>query len=433
MNPSRVSEYERWPDSTRKPSIYALAAFAELYGTRLGSLIDAADLEQLSPTERTAVLGPPTVAHPAQPSTVPSTVVVMEPGADPAALQRHRRVASETGTEFGTAEEYLMEVADESQEAATQAEATNVGDTSIEALHRSIEEIGQRYRRTTPLPMFRRAVVLRNRVLDLLEGHQHINQTRELYAAASRVCAVLAWMSSDFEQHGAARAQGDAAWVFAEQADQNAARALARIAQAKAALWANQFTQAASYAHDGLRYTSGAHAVRLSCIEASAAADLGDADRATGALRRSETELARSGLAETGELFFCGEIERYNYTANVRYLTGNHAGSLDAAESAIATLESMPITERRYNPVAFAHTYAAVAAVATGDLDRAQIGINKVLALPSSHRLGTLSRRLDRAQRLLTGPGWQGSRPARELHAQISDFRADTAARALNT
>ena len=281
--------------------------------------------------------------------------------------------------------------------------------------------------------MFRRAVSLRNRVLDLLEGHQHLNQTRDLYAAAGKVCALLAWMSGDFEQHGAALTQGDAAWVFAEQADQPAVRALARITQARAALWADQFDRAASYAHDGLRYASGAHAVRLACLKASAAADLGDADRATGALRRAEDERTRSGPAETGELFFCGEIERYNYTANVRYLIGDHVGSLDADESAIATAESMPAAARRYNSVAFAHTNAAIAGIATGDLDRAVTGIGAVLALPSSHRLGTLSQRLDRAQRLLTAPRWQGSRPARELHAQISDFRVDTATRALQT
>ncbi|MFN2496380.1 MAG: helix-turn-helix domain-containing protein, partial [Pseudonocardiaceae bacterium] len=74
MSPSRVSEYERWPESTRKPSIYALAAFAELYGTRIGCLIDAADLEQMSPTERAAVLGPATGLATAQ----PPTVVVMD-------------------------------------------------------------------------------------------------------------------------------------------------------------------------------------------------------------------------------------------------------------------------------------------------------------------------------------------------------------------
>ncbi|MGH3929628.1 MAG: hypothetical protein ACRDTF_06590, partial [Pseudonocardiaceae bacterium] len=217
------------------------------------------------------------------------------------------------------------------------------------------------------------------------------------------------------------------------QADQHAVRALARIAQAKATHWADQFDKSASYAHDGLRYASGNNAVRLACFEARAAADLGDANRAAGALRRAEDERDKSGTAETGELFFCGEIERYNYEANARYLTDDHIGSLNAAESAIAAGDSMPVAERRYNSVAFAHTNAAIAGIATGDLDRAVTGINTVLALPSSHRLATLSQRLQRAQRLLTAPAWQGSKPARELHAQISDFRRDTVTRALIT
>ena len=326
-----------------------------------------------------------------------------------------------------------MEIGDQSQEAAALAEATNIGDSSLEALHRSIEEIGQLYRRAAPLPVFRRTVNLRNRILDLLEGRQHVNQTRELYAAASKVCSLLAWMSGDFEQHGAALAQGDAAWVFAEQADQHAVRALARIAQAKTAHWAGQFDKSASYAHDGLRYASGNDAVRLACLEARAAADLGDADRATGALRRAEDELTSSGPAELGDLFSFSETERYNYMASTRYVIGDHIGSLDAASSAIAVAESGLGAERDYISVAFAHTNSTVASIATGDLDRAMTGIGTVLALPSSHRLATLSQRLDRAQRLLAAPAWQGSKPARELHAQISDFRRDTVARALIT
>lgn len=432
MSPSRVSEYERWPGAARKPSVYALATFAELYGTTIRCLMDAADLEQLNVTERTAVLGP---AVSLDTTTRSPTVVVMDAGADPAALQRRRRRAAvfEPGAELSTAEECLMEIADQSQEAAALAEATNIGDSSLEALHRSIGEIGQLYRSTAPLPMFRRAVSLRNRILDLLEGRQHVNQTRELYAAASKVCALLGWMSGDFEQHGAALAQADAAWVFAEQADQPAVRALARISQAKVTQWADQFDKSASYAHDGLRYASGANAVLLACLEARAAGDLGDADRAAGALRRAEDERTKSGLAETGELFFCGEIERYNYTAGVRYVIGDHVGSLNAAESAITAAESMPAATHRYNSVAFAHTNTAVASIATGNLDRAVTSINTVLALPSSHRLATLSQRLERAQRLLTAPAWQGSKPARELSSQISDFRRDTVARALIT
>ncbi|MGQ0776110.1 MAG: hypothetical protein ACT4NY_17080 [Pseudonocardiales bacterium] len=326
-----------------------------------------------------------------------------------------------------------MEIADQSQEAAALAEATNIGDTSLAALHRSINEIAQSYERAAPLPLFRRTVDLRNRVFDFLEGRQHVNQTRELYTAAGKVCALLAWMSDDFAQRGAALAQGDAAWVFAEQADQQVVRALVRITQAKAAYGAGQFEASASYAHDGLRYASGGNAVLLASFEARAGARLGDADRAVESLRRAERERDESGTVELGGLFGCSEIGRYTIAANALYVIDDHHGALEAAESAIAIAESMPAAERPYNSVTFAHINAAVASISTGDLDRAVSRIGAVLALPSSHRLANFSQRLERAQRLLTAPAWQGSKPARELHAQISDFRRDTVARALIT
>src|SRR5438067_10046397 len=60
MTPSRVSEYERWPVSGRRPSPYVLRTFAELYTTTVGRLLDHADLEALSPDERAALTAPDT-------------------------------------------------------------------------------------------------------------------------------------------------------------------------------------------------------------------------------------------------------------------------------------------------------------------------------------------------------------------------------------
>ncbi|MGH4014899.1 MAG: hypothetical protein ACRDSL_13465 [Pseudonocardiaceae bacterium] len=430
MSPSRVSEYERWPDAARKPSVYALATFAELYGTTIGLLIDATDIEQLSPTERSAVLGPVTSARPD--AGRPSAVVIMDSGADPAGSQRRRRAAVlEPDAGFSTAE-VCVEVADQSLEAAAMADTANIGDTSLAALHRSADEIARLYERAAPLPLFRRTVGLRNRVLDLLEGRQHVNQTRELYAAASKLCALLAWMSGDFAQHSAALAQGDAAWVFAEQADQHAVRALARITQAKTAYWAGQFDASASYAHDGLRYASGSNAVLLSSLEARAGARLGDVDRAGEALRRATNERDKSGTVGPGGLFGCSEIGRYTFAAAALHMAGDHNGALQAAESAIGAADSMPVDERPYNSVTFAQINAATASIATGELDRAAVRIGEVLALPAEQRLEPFAQRLERAQQLLKAPAWRGSKPARELHAQITGFRLDTATRALN-
>src|SRR6266508_6051627 len=58
MTPSRVSEYERWPTSGRRPSPYVLRTLAALYSTTVDRLLDHADLEALSPTERAALTAP---------------------------------------------------------------------------------------------------------------------------------------------------------------------------------------------------------------------------------------------------------------------------------------------------------------------------------------------------------------------------------------
>ncbi len=435
MSPSRVSEYERWPDAARKPSVYALATFAELYATTVGLLIDATDLERMSATDRAATIGPATATE--VNAVRPSTVVVMDSGADPAAIQRRRRRAAlldgvfPPETERSTAEEYVMEVADQSVEAAALEEATNIGDTGLAALHRSADEIARRYERDAPLPLFRRTLGLRNRVFDLLEGQQHVKQTRELYAAAGKVCALLAWMSGDFAQHSAALAQGDAAWVFAEQADQHAIRALVRTTQAKTAYWAGQVEASTSYARDGLRYASGSNAVLLASMEARGRARLGDTDRAVEALCRADDERQRSGTTGPDGLFGCTEIGRHCFAAGAHITLGDPMSALGAVNAADSEFDVIPAGQRSYNSITMARINAVVAHVLDGDLDSATARLNQVLVLPAEQRLETFAQRLERAQRLLTAPAWRGSNAASELHAQISDFRIDTATRAL--
>ena len=312
-------------------------------------------------------------------------------------------------------------------------EASNVGETSLVALHRSIDEIGRLYERRAPLPLLRRTVGLRNRVLDLLEGQQHVDQTRELYAAAGRICALLAWMSGDFAQHSAALAQADAAWVFAEQADQHAVRALVRITQAKTAYWAGQVESSACYAQDGLRYASGGNAVLLASMEARAGARLGDTERAVQALRRAKSERDNAGAVVSGGLFGCTEIGRHCFAAGVHVTLGDPTAAFVAVDAADAEFDRISTRPRSYNSITMAWINGVVAHVLDGDVDGATARLNQVLELPAEQRLETFAQRLERAQQLLTAPAWRGSKPARELYAQITDFRLHTAAHALTT
>lgn len=52
---TRIGEYERWPDGGRRPSPYVLAVLSAVYGTTVGQLLDAADLDAMPAPDRAVV------------------------------------------------------------------------------------------------------------------------------------------------------------------------------------------------------------------------------------------------------------------------------------------------------------------------------------------------------------------------------------------
>jgi hypothetical protein len=61
---SRLSEYEHWPRSTRKPSVYVLFMLAEIYETDVMCLLDLADHESLPQQDRLVLMRRPRAATP---------------------------------------------------------------------------------------------------------------------------------------------------------------------------------------------------------------------------------------------------------------------------------------------------------------------------------------------------------------------------------
>jgi transcriptional regulator with XRE-family HTH domain len=58
MTGAHLSEYEQWPRSERKPSVYALVTLARLYDTDALCLLDLADHESLDPKDRLTLIRP---------------------------------------------------------------------------------------------------------------------------------------------------------------------------------------------------------------------------------------------------------------------------------------------------------------------------------------------------------------------------------------
>ncbi len=61
---SRLSEFEHWPRSTRKPSVYVLVMLAEIYETNVLCLLDLADHESLPQQDRLVLLRRPRAETP---------------------------------------------------------------------------------------------------------------------------------------------------------------------------------------------------------------------------------------------------------------------------------------------------------------------------------------------------------------------------------
>jgi len=89
---SLLGEYERWPRSTRKPSVYVLFMLAGLYETDVLCLLDLADHESLPQQDRLVLLRQPRAATP-----FGEKVVALMEARGLSAAETARRVACSAG------------------------------------------------------------------------------------------------------------------------------------------------------------------------------------------------------------------------------------------------------------------------------------------------------------------------------------------------
>jgi hypothetical protein len=83
MAANRLCEFEKWPDSQRRPSVYALIVLAIIYQTGVLSLLDLNDHENLPPRDRLTLLqsGQPAPASPSVLTPADTTPSSRHPGA----------------------------------------------------------------------------------------------------------------------------------------------------------------------------------------------------------------------------------------------------------------------------------------------------------------------------------------------------------------
>jgi hypothetical protein len=194
---------------------------------------------------------------------------------------------------IGSREEIIAEVAGESQEFGEWVGMSEVADATIAQYRAQAQHLARVFEYEASLPLLLETRRLRDRVTSRLRGRQHLDQAHELYLLAAQVCGLLAWQTGDIGNYRAADTHAWTAWMCAEQAGHDGARAWVRATQAKLAYWDGRYSESAQLAENGLSYQSPDSArVFLALFRARALARTGRREDARQALAQADTERA---------------------------------------------------------------------------------------------------------------------------------------------
>ena len=194
------------------------------------------------------------------------------------------------------------------------------------------------------LPLLLETRRLRDRVTARLRGHTRLDQARDLYLLAAQVCGLLAWLTGDLGDYRAADTHAWTAWMCAEQAGHDGARAWVRATQSKLAYWDARYTESAQFAEDGLNYSTADSArVMLALFRARALARTGQREDARQALTRADTE--RSGATAPdllGGIWGMPPVRYHGIAASTQMLLDAPGQVLAEAAEVIALSEPPP-------------------------------------------------------------------------------------------
>ena len=480
MTGPHLCEYENWPGegkepAGRRPTPYLLSLLAGVYGCTVHDLLDVADYEHLPPADRiivgksphadgqhghgqrpvgetdgvsraktaarlaplTPAPGRPTVSGAAAGSRAdsgePPHPQATKPGSRSA--QRHDMAA---GLPASAALDRLSEkaliqaAAHESSAHAEWAEASNVGEATLEQLDADVRRIATDYVHVPPLPMFAEMLRVRNRIYWVLAGRQKPTATAHLHLLAGVLCGLLANASTDLGYRDAAAEQARAAWAYGDIIGHDGLRAWTRGMQALIEYWSGRPQHAVRLAQSARRYADSATArVRLHSIEARAGSLLGDAQevsRCMGAATSARESAAGSDYLhdEVGGVFGFADTKNYCYAGAAFIHLGQADAALEATSRAVELYAAGSAAQRSYGAESLARVDMAVACLLKQRLDGAAESLAPVLAIPAGLRIAQLGDRLVDVQARLAGAGFSGAREARSLRDQIDNFVSET-------
>jgi hypothetical protein len=350
------------------------------------------------------------------------------PGMPSADLVAYREIDGHT-----TVEREVLMAAHEGSDHAARAERRDIGEATLEQLRADVVRLSAESMTGDPLSEFLEMRRVRERIYRLLEGHMRPSDQADLYFLIGCLNDLMAVAASGLGYPQAAEELIRAGWAYATAIDHRPLMAHLRLQLASIAFWDNRPRQARDLAEDGLRYLAdGPNGAHLHVKYARAAARLGDADgarRAIAAARDArERDHADDVVAIGGEFDLSAASQHYFAGSALLEIDDAEPEASTELENALRRYEAGPHTGEHYwfGAQAMASIDLATLRLRSGALDAAMATLEPALSLPPSHRISSLTGRMQLVRAELATPSFRGSAQARELDERIEDFARES-------
>jgi transcriptional regulator with XRE-family HTH domain len=324
-------------------------------------------------------------------------------------------------------------IADESLGFGEWVGMSEVADTTIEQYAGQARRLAKVFEYALSLPLLLETRWLRDRVASQLSRHQGLDQARDLYLIAAQVCGLLAWMTGDVGSYRAADTHAWTAWMCAEQAGHDGARAWVRATQAKLAYWDGRFVESAQLAEDGLGYASADSAhVFLALFRARALARMGRVSEAAGALGQAAAKRDRGAVPDLlGGVWELTPARYHGLLAGTRLLMDQPADTVAEASRAIELSQATPPGDRHLYAELLVRTDQARAHIQRSELDGAVGALRPVLDLATDTRPEPILQQLSRLRDSLALPEFASTPLALDLQDEIETYRRESITNAI--
>ena len=269
-------------------------------------------------------------------------------------------------------------------------------------------------------------ISLQDTLFRLLEQPQRPNHSRQLYFMAAVVGGLLAKASHDLADPHAALAQSRTAWLCADHADHDGARAWICGLQALISYWARRPHDSIRYAQRGAVFAERAgnsSVVWLAASEGRAWGLLGHAEQARAAIERADrswSTVRQDEMDEMGGVATFSRPRQLYFAADaLAWLPEEAAATADYSDHAVAAYTDPADPDWAFGDAAGSRADLAIARVRQGEVDGAAEILAPVLDLPAEQRINGIVHSVERVHRALDGTT---STEGVELQQRIEDY-----------